>query len=99
MKLTVAAVQHVARLAELAVSDAQAARLTSELERIVTFVAALDALDDDVTAHAVVVGPAAVTLREDMVDPIPLAHPPAAFAPTMVDGFFVVPKLDGLAEE
>ena len=99
MKLTVDEVRHVARLAELAITEEQATRLTSELERIVAFVETLNALEDDVSAHAVVVGPPSLTLRDDVVAPVPLATPPSAFAPTFVDGFFVVPKLGGLAEE
>jgi Asp-tRNA(Asn)/Glu-tRNA(Gln) amidotransferase C subunit len=47
----------------------------------------------------VVVGPDALRLREDVVAPIPLARPVADIAPAMSQGFFVVPKLGGLAEE
>jgi aspartyl-tRNA(Asn)/glutamyl-tRNA(Gln) amidotransferase subunit C len=99
VKLSVEQVRHVAQLAELAVDDAQAERLTRELEGIVTFVQALAELEDDVSAHAVVVGPAEVRLRDDVVQPIPMAHGPERIAPAFVDGFFVVPKLGGLAEE
>jgi aspartyl-tRNA(Asn)/glutamyl-tRNA(Gln) amidotransferase subunit C len=88
----------VARLAELAVTDSQAARLAGELANIVAFVAQLNELADDPAAHAVVVGPDRLTLREDVVAPTPLAHPISGFAPAMAQGFFVVPKLDGLAE-
>jgi Asp-tRNA(Asn)/Glu-tRNA(Gln) amidotransferase C subunit len=55
-------------------------------------------LAEDPAAHTIVVGPDRVTLREDVVDPTPLAHPISDFAPAMSQGFFVVPKLDGLAE-
>jgi Asp-tRNA(Asn)/Glu-tRNA(Gln) amidotransferase C subunit len=73
--------------------------LAGELADIVAFVEQLNELADDPAAHAVVVGPGRVTLREDLVDPTPLAHPVSDFAPAMAQGFFVVPKLDGLAEE
>jgi aspartyl-tRNA(Asn)/glutamyl-tRNA(Gln) amidotransferase subunit C len=49
-----ALVLHVAKLASLSLSDAEAERLTGELAKIVTYVAQLDALDtSDVppTAH------------------------------------------------
>lgn len=99
MKITESEVRHVARLAELAVTDAQAARLADELAGIVAFVEQLDELADDPAAHAVVVGPESVQLREDVVAPIAMSHPVSSFAPAMSRGFFVVPKLDGLAEE
>jgi aspartyl-tRNA(Asn)/glutamyl-tRNA(Gln) amidotransferase subunit C len=98
MKIGVSEVRHVAQLAELAVTDSQAARLAGELADIVTFVEQLNELAEDPAAHTIVVGPDRVTLREDVVDPTPLAHPISDFAPAMSQGFFVVPKLDGLAE-
>lgn len=98
MKITETEVRHVARLAELAVTDAQASRLAGELANIVAFVEQLNAIDDDPSAHALVVGPDHVALRDDVVAPIPLAHPITDFAPAVSQGFFVVPRLDGLAE-
>lgn len=93
-------VQHIARLAELAVSDEEAHALAGQLERIVTFVEQLGELDPaDGPAGAVVVGPARTPLREDVVAPIPMAHPPAAMAPAMQDGLFLVPRLGGMAAE
>jgi aspartyl-tRNA(Asn)/glutamyl-tRNA(Gln) amidotransferase subunit C len=98
MKITETEVRHVARLAELAVTDAQARRLTGELAAIVAFVEQLNEVADDPEAHAVVVGPESVALRADVVDPIRLVHPISEIAPSMSQGFFVVPKLEGLAE-
>ncbi len=98
MKITETEVRHVAKLAELAVTDAQAGRLAAELASIVTFVEQLDELADDPDAHAVIVGPEALTLRPDVVAPIPMSHPVSSFAPALSHGFFVVPKLDGLAD-
>jgi aspartyl-tRNA(Asn)/glutamyl-tRNA(Gln) amidotransferase subunit C len=98
MRITETEVRNVARLAELAVNDAQASKLAGQLADIVAFVEQLNELDDDPAAHAVVVGPESVTLRDDVVAPVKLAHPISQFAPSMSQGFFVVPKLDGLAE-
>jgi aspartyl-tRNA(Asn)/glutamyl-tRNA(Gln) amidotransferase subunit C len=93
-------VQHIARLAELAVSDEEAHALAGQLERIVTFVEQLGELDiADGTAGAVVVGPERTPLREDIVAPIPMAHAPEAMAPAMQDGLFLVPRLGGMAAE
>ena len=98
MKITESDVRHVARLAELAVTDTQATKLAGELASIVAFVEQLDMLADDPGAHAVVVGPETLTLRADVVAPIAMTHPVTSFAPAMSHGFFVVPKLEGLAE-
>jgi aspartyl-tRNA(Asn)/glutamyl-tRNA(Gln) amidotransferase subunit C len=93
-------VQHIARLAELAVSDAEAHALAGQLERIVAFVEQLGELDlGDGPAGAVVVGPERTALREDVVAPIPMARGPEAMAPAMQDGLFLVPRLGGMAAE
>lgn len=99
MKIGAEEVRHVARLAELAVAEADVARLAGELEAIVTFIERLGDLEGTDATSAVVVGPAAVPLREDVVHPIPMVRRPADLAPEFTDGFFVVPKLGGLAEE
>ena len=91
-------VRHIARLAELAVPEHDLPVLADQMERIVAFVAQLGDLDLPADAAAVTMGPARLTLREDVVAPIALAHPLASFAPAMVDDLFVVPKLGGLAE-
>lgn len=99
MKIGADDVRHVARLAELAVADADVALLAVQLEGIVNFVAQLDEVELDGTLGTVVVGPSAVRLRGDVVDPIPMARGPAEIAPAFQHGFFVVPKLGGMAEE
>ncbi|HRP08706.1 MAG TPA: Asp-tRNA(Asn)/Glu-tRNA(Gln) amidotransferase subunit GatC [Gemmatimonadales bacterium] len=99
MRITDKDVRHVARLAELAVPDDKVARLTAELASIVDFVGQLSEVAGGDDAESVVVGPAELRLRADTVAPVPLAHPVASFAPRMAEGFFVVPKLGGLAEE
>lgn len=98
MSIDEATVRHIASLAELAVADGDVALLATQLAGIVAFVEQLDAIPLD-AAEPVVVGPAATPLREDAVNPIPLACGPAAFAPAFDQGFFVVPRLDGLAAE
>jgi aspartyl-tRNA(Asn)/glutamyl-tRNA(Gln) amidotransferase subunit C len=91
-------VRHVARLAELAVDDADVPLLAAQLAGIVAFVAQLDAIDvsDDT---AVVVGPDRTPLRDDVVNPIPMSQSARDLAPAFQQGFFVVPKLGGMAEE
>lgn len=91
-------VRHVARLAELAVAEADVPLLATQLEGIVAFVAQLREVPVDAVEGAVTVGPERLTLREDVVRPIPLVRGPAEIAPAFEQGFFVVPKLGGLAE-
>jgi aspartyl-tRNA(Asn)/glutamyl-tRNA(Gln) amidotransferase subunit C len=92
-------VRHVAGLAELAVADADVTLLARQLEGIVNFVAQLDEIVAGDTSSGVVVGPTRTPLREDVIAPIPLTRKPAEMAPAFQQGFFVVPKLGGMAEE
>ncbi len=98
MTINVTDARRVAALAELAVPEDELPRLADQLERIVAFVAQLDALDLPADAAPVEVGPAQTPLRPDEEAPVSLTIPPADLAPEFVDGFFVVPKLGGLAE-
>ena len=99
MKIGADDVRHVARLAELAVSDDDVALLAAQLEGMVNFVAQLDEVAVPDSPDTVVVGPSQVRLRPDTVDPIPMSRGPAEMAPAFQHGFFVVPRLGGMAEE
>jgi aspartyl-tRNA(Asn)/glutamyl-tRNA(Gln) amidotransferase subunit C len=99
MRIEVDQVRHIARLAELAVGAADATRLAGELEEIVAMVERLTELDDGSPVEPLVVGPASVGLRPDIVAPIPLTRRPRELAPDMREGFFVVPRLEGMADE
>jgi aspartyl-tRNA(Asn)/glutamyl-tRNA(Gln) amidotransferase subunit C len=85
-------VLHVAKLAELAVHEGDLDRIVGQLNRIVDFVAQLDQVPADGAADLFLPGPPQVALREDVPDPVPLARPPAEFAPEFADGFFLVPR-------
>jgi aspartyl-tRNA(Asn)/glutamyl-tRNA(Gln) amidotransferase subunit C len=85
-------VLHVARLAELAVDEADLDRLVEQLNRIVDYVAQLESAPADADAERLLRGPTAARLREDVPGPVPLARPPAAFAPEYAEGFFLVPR-------
>ena len=98
MSVTAKDVQHVARLAELAVADEDLPALTAQMDRIVSFVAQLSELADGADAGTFLAGPDQTPLRPDEVRPSGLARPPEAFAPEFVDGFFVVPKLGAMEE-
>jgi len=98
MSVSAQDVQRVARLAELAVDEADLPTLTAQMDRIVTFVAQLAEVVDLEGAGTFQAGPDRTPLRPDVVNPAPLARPPAAIAPEFIDGFFVVPRL-GVMEE
>lgn len=83
----------MAKLARLSLSDAEAERLTGELERILEYVETLQELDTDgiePTAHVI---PLETPMRDDIpaagIDP-ELA---VANAPESIAGAFVVPKV------
>ena len=90
---------HVARLAELAVSESELPKLVDQLSRIVDFVAELNEVPADEAAPPFQAGPARTPLREDMVAPVPLVRGPGQIAPAFVDGFFVVPRLGAMEAE
>ena len=96
MTVTAKDVQHVARLAELAVEPEELPALTEQLDRIVGFVAQLAELGDLAGAGRYIAGPEQAALREDLVVPADLARPPSAIAPEFVEGFFVVPRLGAM---
>jgi aspartyl-tRNA(Asn)/glutamyl-tRNA(Gln) amidotransferase subunit C len=85
-------VLHVASLAELAVRDEDLDRLVEQLNRIVDYVAQLEQVPADGTADPFLPGPRQVELREDVPGSVPLARPPAEWAPEFDEGFFLVPR-------
>jgi aspartyl-tRNA(Asn)/glutamyl-tRNA(Gln) amidotransferase subunit C len=91
-------VLHVARLAELAVREEELNRLVDQLNRIVDYVAQLDEVPADRMAAPFLPGPQALKLREDVPGSVPLARPPADFAPEFSDGFFLVPRHGAMEE-
>jgi aspartyl-tRNA(Asn)/glutamyl-tRNA(Gln) amidotransferase subunit C len=88
-----AEVERIAALARLDLSDAEADRMTADIEAILGYVASLDALDTagvEPTTHAV---PLATPLRDDRAAPPLDPERALANAPSR-DGFaFVVPKV------
>ena len=99
MRITRQEVLHIAKLAELQIPDAELERVTDELCRICDYVDQLNEVPIPSQAEPFAPGPDSAALREDVVRPTRLEHEPSAFAPDFVDGFFLVPKLDGMEEE
>jgi aspartyl-tRNA(Asn)/glutamyl-tRNA(Gln) amidotransferase subunit C len=86
-------IHQVAALAELAVTDQEAAALAGQLDRIVAFVAQLEQAEVPAGAGEFVAGPARVALREDVVAPEKLHRTPEMLTTGFRDGYYVVPKL------
>jgi aspartyl-tRNA(Asn)/glutamyl-tRNA(Gln) amidotransferase subunit C len=91
-------VLHVAKLAELAVPDAELGRLVDQINRIVGYVAQLNQVPGDGMAEPFIPGPPTVALREDVQGAVPLARPPGAMAPEYREGFFLVPRHGAMEE-
>jgi len=98
MTIGAADVRHVARLAELAVAEADLPVLAAQLEAIVAFVAQLSDVSVPPDTGTTSLGPDRLQLREDRVDPIPMTRSPAEMAPVFREGFYLVPKVGGLAD-
>lgn len=86
-------IRHISGLAELAVTDQEAAVLAGQLDRIVAFVAQLERAEVPEEAAEFVAGPARVTLREDVVAPEPLHRTPEMLTTAFRDGHYLVPRL------
>jgi aspartyl-tRNA(Asn)/glutamyl-tRNA(Gln) amidotransferase subunit C len=92
-KISLAEVEHVARLARLALSPAEKERMRSELDSILAYIDKLRALDtDDVepTSHAV---PLTNVMRADAPRPSLPQDEMLANAPERHGDFFRVPKI------
>jgi len=86
-------VKHVARLARIAVSDAEAEALKSELNAILGFVEQLNEVDVSGVEPMTAVISMDMKRRSDIVTDGNQADEIVANAPAGVDHFFVVPKV------
>lgn len=86
-------VEHVARLARLALTDAEKRRIREELASILAYVDTLRSLDTagvEPTAHVV---PLVNVMREDEPGPCLPADAALGGAPDRSDAFFRVPRI------
>jgi aspartyl-tRNA(Asn)/glutamyl-tRNA(Gln) amidotransferase subunit C len=93
MPIDRSAVDHVARLARLALSEDERTRMQGELDHILEYAERIQALDlDDVppTSHALVLEN---VLRPDEVAPSLTQEQALANAPEKEDGRFKVPRI------
>jgi len=93
VKITLADVEHVARLARLALGDAEKAQMRSQLEAILGYVEQLRGVDTagiEPTAHVL---PLVNVMRDDEVRPCYPAEAMLRNAPDAEDGQFRVPRI------
>ncbi|MBP1774514.1 MAG: gatC [candidate division NC10 bacterium] len=92
-KITRAEVEHVARLARLALSEEEKERMTSQLDAILGYVDKLNALDTSGVEPTATVIPMVSVMREDVVRPSLSREDALANAPDREDVFFRVPRI------
>ncbi len=93
MSVDQAAVRRIARLARIAVTEAEVPHLQAEINAILAFVEDLNAVDVTGVEAMTSVIPMKLPMREDVVTDGEIAPAILANAPLSEDGFFLVPKV------
>ena len=93
MSIDLNAVRRIAHLARIEVDDAEAPHLQDEINAILKFVEALNAVDVEGVEPMTSVIPMRLPMREDVVTDGEIASLVLANAPLTEDGFFLVPKV------
>lgn len=93
MAVTRADVLHIAQLARLGVDGARADELTRELSAILAHMEVLSQVDTASVTVTAGVGAGGTPLRTDVGAPPEMSGTLELFAPSMRDGFFIVPRL------
>jgi len=91
--VTIDDVRHIATLARLGLSDERAAAIVGELNTILGHMDELAKVDTAGVEEAIGVGAEGLPVREDKGPPFPLVRSLDAFAPSVRDGFLLVPRL------
>ena len=86
-------VRHIAKLARIAMSDEELARLVPELNNILGWVEQLEEVNTDGVEPLTAVVPNQLRLREDKVTDGDCRDDVLANAPVAEHGFFTVPKV------
>ena len=93
MKITLQQVEHVARLARLALSEEEKEQMRSQLDRILGYIEKLNQLDTttvEPTSHVI---PMTNVLRDDVLAPSLDREEALGNAPDRQEGFFRVPRI------
>ena len=86
-------VRHVAELARLAVDHERIEHLAAELNGILAHMDELEQVNTTEIEKTIGKPSESTPLRSDSSGPLTLAAPREEFAPSMRDGFFIVPRL------
>ncbi|HKP15237.1 MAG TPA: Asp-tRNA(Asn)/Glu-tRNA(Gln) amidotransferase subunit GatC [Gemmatimonadaceae bacterium] len=93
MAVSIDDVRHIASLARLGITEPRAAAIANELNTILAHMDELAKVDTAGIQEAIGVGAEGLPVRKDLGPPFPLARSHDAFAPSLRDGFFLVPRL------
>lgn len=93
MAVTEEDVRHIAALARLGLEPGRVDALVHELNGILEHMSALQSVDTERVQPVQGVGAAGMPLRVDRGPRYPMAHPLEHLAPSMRDGFLLVPRL------
>jgi len=93
MSVDTATVRHIARLARIAVSDAEAEAMVPELNNILGWIEQLQEVDVSGVEPMEAVIPNKLRLRDDVVTDGNIRDAVLANAPLAEHGFFAVPKV------
>ena len=93
MSVDTATVRHIAKLARIAVSDAEADALVPELNNILGWIEQLQEVDVSGVEPMTAVMPNALRMREDVVTDGGVRDQVLKNAPVAEHGFFAVPKV------
>jgi aspartyl-tRNA(Asn)/glutamyl-tRNA(Gln) amidotransferase subunit C len=93
MSVDTATVRHIARLARIAVTDAEVEALAPELNNILGWVEQLQEVDVSGVEPMTAVIPNTLRLREDVVTDGGVRDAVLSNAPVAEHGFFAVPKV------
>ena len=93
MSVDAATVRHIAKLARIAVSDAEVEALAPELNNILGWIEQLGEVDVDGVEPMTAVIPNKLRLRDDVVTDGGIRDEILANAPAAEHGFFAVPKV------
>jgi aspartyl-tRNA(Asn)/glutamyl-tRNA(Gln) amidotransferase subunit C len=91
--VTIDDVRHIASLARLGLADARATAIVNELNTILAHMDELAKVDTTGVQEAIGVGAEGLPVRKDSGPPFPLTRSLDAFAPSVRDGFLLVPRL------
>ena len=93
MSVDLAAVRRIAHLARIGVSEAETPHLQHEINAILRFVEALEAVDVDGVEPMTSVTPMTMKMRQDRITEGGIADTIIANAPAHEHHFFLVPKV------